>query len=362
MVRTAATATRDDAIELWTTWKGRYADIPRGLYLESNPGVFFGELRNAEICKLLNPDLIVYATEMLPNGAFRSPWPGLSCLIANSAEEGHFGELTAFDVFCLRARWCALFDSAEDYRAAIIELLRDNGANNTELNHQLQVWNETLENTGLPLFSENDLRGISLGGLDLSGRAYSGISLRKVNLSFSDLNVATLAGANLYEATIKGIDSFQLDLREAICSRADFSHSMLARAYFQRADLSFTDFRMVMSCSSQFRGANMQGTDLGGARLNSSDFSRLEVEVLEEKQQFETDLKDASWDSATRFEDIPLHREPSLCSSDLRKFIRGQNDPPVRDSWWGRMVAAIEAKPGVFGFALDLKRLWPRLK
>lgn len=93
---------------------------------------------------------------------------------------------------------------------------------------------------------------LDLSGLDLVGRSFWRVDLRRALLDGSDL-----AGANLDHA----------DLRGASLQRARLVGASLWEARIGDADLGGADLRDAKLDHADLRGANLQGADMKGVSL-----------------------------------------------------------------------------------------------
>ena len=106
-------------------------------------------------------------------------------------------------------------------------------------------------------FSNRDLRGADLSGLNLSG----------ANFSEADLIGADFSGSNLCDATFSG----------AWLAHANLSRSLLDRTDFSGASLGCADLSESRGSGTLYRGAYLTGTVLISASLVDGDFSKADL-------------------------------------------------------------------------------------
>ena len=114
----------------------------------------------------------------------------------------------------------------------------------------------------LPKEALLDLRGCSFAGLKLqeevfAGAILEGADLHGADLTHSDWARATARGANLSGSTLKDANLFNVDFAGADVRGAVFSNALLTGANFGK--------------DGEGRWANMEGAELEGALLSSSD-------------------------------------------------------------------------------------------
>lgn len=350
--------TKDDAIEAWNTWKGRYVVPTPELFRDSNPCNLCATFMEGGKYNQPAEDQLVGSTQMLPNGAFTSPWPLLSPNQEISVNTEEFSEFSIQEAFALRARWCALFTSVIEYRDEVSALLRQNDRENHHLNQKLQAWNKRLKELGLPAFGNNDLRGINLGGFELAGKAFDGIWLRNVDLRFSELSVAQLDGANLYNANLGAAMAIHASFMNAILCQVDFSQSFLSQSRFELSDLNSANFNDSICYQAQFNGAILKNVTVRGAMMRNTSFKAVEVEDKGIRKLKVSDLTGLSWDERTEFNDTDLLESGALLDEQLSKYLMsgGYNNT----NWLSRLYSSIQLKPGMFGVGIDIKEMFKK--
>lgn len=347
--------TKEEAIEAWNTWKGRYVTPDPKLYRECNPCNTCADIMaDDKYTPPLNKDMIG-GVHMLSNGAFMSPWPILNPNQASADTTKIFAEFSIQDIFALRARWCALFPSVFEYREEISSLLRKNDRENNILNGKLMSWNPRLEKLGLPLFEVNDLRGINLGGFELSGDPFDGIFLRGVDLRFSELSLVQLDGANLYNANLGASVATNASFMKAILCGVDFKVAFLSHSRFELSDLTSSDFDGSMCYNAQFDGAILKGASICGAKFHNASFKPVAiVDKGIEKLKY-ADLSGLAWDDKTNFADCAIIESEAQVDNELIEYL--QTDPSSNKGLLSRIYSAVLFKPSMFGIGVDLKKL-----
>ena len=114
-----------------------------------------------------------------------------------------------------------------------------------------------LDLTDVPKFSEADLSGANLDGLDVSNRRYPGANLDNVVMSNAELHNANLRGAYMRGAKMLAAKLIDADLSGAHLSEADLRGANLSGANLSGADLS----------DASLEYAALSGTDLTDATV-----------------------------------------------------------------------------------------------
>jgi len=350
--------TKEEAIEAWNTWKGRYVAPTPELFRDSNPCNLCATIMEGDKYNQPAEDQLVGSTQMLPNGAFTSPWPLLSPKQEKSVNTEEFSEFSIQEAFALRARWCALFPSVIEYREEVSTLLRQNDRENNHLNQQLQAWNKRLEELGLPAFGNNDLRGINLGGFELAGNAFDGIWLRNVDLRFSELSLTQLDGAILYNANLGASIAIHASFMNAILCQANFCQSFLSQSRFELSDLNSANFNYSICYQAQFDGAILKSVSVHGAMLRNTSFKAVEVEDKGVRKLKASDLTGLSWDDKTEFNDSDLLESGALLDKQLSKYLMSDGENDI--NWLSRLYSSIQLKPGMFGVGIDIKEMFKK--
>lgn len=351
-------STEEEAIEAWNTWKGRYVHPTPELFRASNPCNSCAAIMEGNKYNEPEEGDLVGGTEMLANGAFTSPWPMLNPKQASCLENKEFEGLKIQDAFALRARWCALFPSIIEYRKEITQLLKDNDRENKLLNKSLLGWNERLKELGLPLFEGNDLRGINLGGLELSGEPYEGVWLRNVDLRFSELSLAQLDGANLYNSDLRASVGISGSFIHSIASLANFSHSFLSQSRFELSDLNSAIFNNSLCYQAQFDGAILNNASVCGAMLKNTSFKTIEFVDKGIKKSKVTSLVGLSWDMDTQLDDSGVLENGAVIDDELKEYL--SMGSAEQKKWASRLYDSVQLKPGMFGVGIDIKALFKK--
>ena len=262
------------------------------------------------------------------------------------------------DVFAYRARWCALFPSIIEYREEITQILKNNDRENLLLNQNLTVWNKRIAGLDFPLFETNDLRGINLGGLELSGKPYEGVWLRNVDLRFSDLSLVQLDGANLYNADLSVSVAMYGSFMNVIASLAKFNHSFLIQSRFELADLNAANFSFAQCYQAQFDGSILNNASVCGANLKNTSFKSVEFNDKGIIKYKKSDLTDLNWDSETSLEDSDLLNSGALFDEELKGFLLMDNTE--KKKLFARLYDSAQLKPGLFGVGFDIKEFFKK--
>lgn len=347
--------TPEEAIEAWNSWKGRYVSTSPKLFRECNPCNECAHIISGNKYNEPNEDELVGSSCMLLNGTFTSPWPKLSLKQKLVLESDEFEGVSLKDVFALRARWCALFPSVIEYRDEISDIIRRNDRENQLLNEYLKLWNKKLEELGLPLFKENDLRGINLGGLELEGPPYGGIWLRNIDMKYSDFSVAQLDGANLYGSDLRASVGIQSSFINGILCLTNFSHSFLSQSRFELSDLNSAKFDSALCYQAQFDGAILNNASVYGTMLKNTTFKSVEVNDKGIKKLKTTSLKNLKWDENSEFEESDLLSSGALIDEPLVKYLLGEDFE--NNGVVSRIYKSIQLKPSMFGVGIDIKEL-----
>ncbi|ENQ5773626.1 pentapeptide repeat-containing protein [Vibrio fluvialis] len=350
--------TKEEAIEAWNTWKGRYVAPSTELFRECNPCNSCAKVMEGNRYNQPRDEELVGSTQMLPNGAFTTPWPLLSPNQAHALKSEEFSEFKLQDVFALRARWCSLFPSIIEYREQITQLLKDNDRENKLLNDKLLEWNSRLEELELPLFEHNDLRGINLGGLELAGEPYDGIWLRNIDLKFSELSLAQLNGANLYNADLRAITAMHGSFIHTISSLANFSHSFLSQSRFELSDLNSANLDNSLCYKAQFDGALLNNASICDAMLKNTSFKSIEFVDQGISKSKATSLIGLSWNVGTELDDSDLLTCGAVIDDELKEYL--SLDKVEQKKFLSRLYDSVQLKPGMFGVGIDIKALFKK--
>ena len=321
--------TPEEAIEAWDAWLSRYKRPDRSLFLENNTcnscGSFVVKDGKFNMCS--DKDMFA-VSQMFKDGTFSIGWPLMPIFWKNLFKDPELKHIIR-----LSSRWCALFENVLDFREQISQLIINNDRKNDLLNEKLNKWNLYLKNNGFESFQTNDLRGICLAGLDLSGKPYEGINLAHVDMSFSELSVASMSGAYMYGAKLDYAHAFFADMSFSIMHHLKldygmFSNSLLCCSSLFNSSLTNTSF---FSC-------NLDGIQLQQVNINGSDFTDATFDTyldINNGEKKRTKIEKVTGDNETRA-DFNFTNEQK--NSILSKF-------------WN----AIDIKPGCGGISFDIK-------
>lgn len=352
--------TKEEAIEAWNTWRGRYLEIDPETFCKNNPCNSCGLVVTDEGKYTPLPiEEMVGGSELLPDGSFTVPWPRLTPGQKKAGEKIYERQDFLEFIFSLSARWCALFPSVVEYRKTIIELLRKNDRDNEILNTQLEKWNKYLNENGFTPFGVNDLRGINLSGLRIEGGPYQGAWLRNVDLSFAELSLAQLRGVNLYGARLAAVSAVHTNFSFSVCSSADFSNSFVSNGHFEGADISNANFTESLCHLCCFDGAILYATDFTSAQCTQISLQPLTYTFQGVEKKRATNISNLKYDG-TNFEGVKTVDIDWSENLPLKETIESQNigtPEKVKGNIWNRFVESTELKPGWFGFSVDLKKL-----
>ncbi|WP_319560346.1 pentapeptide repeat-containing protein [Marispirochaeta sp.] len=345
----------EDAIEAWNTWKGRYKDPDLSEMLLANPCNECKDfIDSAGNYKLPNEQDMFKSIQMNRNGTMMISWPLLPPRYKRLKEDGIIHESLA-DLLGLRTRWCALFSNIEDYKKSIEKLLRENDHENILLNRVLLKWNKILDKRGFRTFYKNDLRGINLCGLDLSGNDYNGINLRHADLSYSDLTFAQLNGSNLYDARMDFCDAYGVSLSNCISHTMEINHSILTNS-----KLINTDFSQAKLFDCTLYRSILDGSDFTKASLKKINLNECSLSEYNDKKTGKSKpliMRTINLENCS-FKDILIRNNYSLIDKSIKRSIIEQNDhnTNLQELW-----SAIDLKPGIFGISLDVKKILKRI-
>lgn len=261
----------NEVAELWNTWKGRYLMPERTGFLKANPCNDGGKLVN-DRGWYIQPENIYANAALLENGVFTVCWP-----LLNPSYKSFFSDDQLLHILRLRARWCALFKNSVDYRNNISRILLNNDRKNVMLNTQLEEWNNYLSTHGFESFEKNDLRGINLSGLDLSGNDFSGINLAYLDLSFSEFSVSSLRGAYLYNSKLEYSNGMYSDMSMAILEQTSFNHSMFSNSWFLCSSFAFAQMIDSNFFNSRFDGAELFNVNVSGSYFEDATFDTYRI-------------------------------------------------------------------------------------
>lgn len=337
--------TKEDAIEAWNTWKGRYQDIDRQLLLKNNLCNYCGEI----VSKIKNHIVIENndkfgGSSLLPDGSFSICWPKLP------PKFSVFTPKDIDEIFLLRARWCFIFANVLDYRQQITDLILSNDRDNLILNTRLQNWNKILTQYQLPLFEKNDLRGCNLSGLILSKKGH-GSFLRYIDFSYSELSVVDLYGANIYGSSFRYIDAYNANFSNTILNKSLFDNCLLSSSYFNSSDLHNSKFSKSILYKSCLHGAILNSCEMTNCNLSESSFLNLKViENGYERIKF-TEFSELSVRDC-KLGNVILPSDNNIISNKFTQLVIKYNQ---KNNCANILYKALELKPNLFGIGLDIK-------
>lgn len=357
MVKTRGYRTKEEATEAWNTWAGGNRAVSQDDFNRLNEAIE----RDSPIehGKLVLPDgenafgNLTIADE----GGYEHPWPKIYITDYANAESGLYGDDDMFLVYKLRARWRLVENDHVKLRRQLLELLSVNDRENAILNKQLQKWNELLKNSGFPEFKSNDLRGVDLSGLTISKLDGSRVWLRGVDFSYSECHLLRLVDANLYGATFVGVKATQMDISYSTAHGVSFQASYLSDGKFVGTDLGFCNFNNALLSHCVFDGANCHRCDFSSALLLKASFDHLVTS--QSGKRIYSNLSEAISDENTRFSEVFFNEFLNEQNPGLTRYIQEKRDlKSVKEE----LTSSVEIKPGAFGFAVDLSRVFKTLK
>jgi len=350
MPRTRGFDTKEKAAEAWNTWAGRIREIPQQEYNELNDNL--QRDYPIENGKLIMPDGDHAFGDLViaEPGGYESPWPRIYLSDYANAEEGCYND-DMFVVYKLRARWRLIEKDHPLLKRKLQKIINENDRNNKTLNERLSEWNKLLAGSGFPEFEENDLRGADLSGLSLMPTSDRTVNLRRANLSYSECHLLSIKHGYLYESTCTGLKGVQPDLSQCSCHGADFSFSYLPQSTFVEADLGFAQFKDSVIALSSFDGANCHGANFSSSLARKCSFGCVKTDS---NKTICADLSGIKWDDRTRFEEAIFNELLRQQNKELYEYIEAIR---VGRTIGKDVLSSIEAKPGIFGFSIDLRAL-----
>lgn len=355
MPSTQGFETQEEAIEAWNTWAGMVRIITQQEYNELNDSIN----RDYPIGngKLVMPDGEHAFGDLViaDPGGYESPWPRIYFSDYARAERGLYSD-DMFTVYKLRSRWRLIEKNHLFLKQKVRALLCENDRDNKRLNAQLAVWNKLLLGSGFPEFRDNDLRGVDLSGLSLVPVADRRVNLRQIDFSYAECHLLSIQNGNLYGAKCTGLKGVQMELNQCTCHGVTFSCSFLPQSKFIESDLGLAKIDNSTASMCSFDGANCHGIDFSSSLLRRASFGCIRTTSDATKC---ADLTDAKWNDESRFEEAmfnELLREQNLALYEHIEALK------VGRSIGKDVLSSIEAKPGIFGFAIDLKALGAGLK
>lgn len=357
MVHTKGYKSQEEAAEAWNTWAGSLRVISREEYNKINNPIPRDYPIKDNKLDLPDGENAFGDLTIAENGGYESPWPRIYLADYANAENGLYGNDDMFMVYKLRARWRLIEKDHLKLRKILADLLGSNDKDNYTLNNQLQKWNAILNESGFPLFEDNDLRGADLSGLLIKSANEDRVFLRGLDLSYSECHLLKIAGANLYGAKLMGIKGAQIDLSHCTCHGASFQASFLPDCKFIGSDLGFSNFKNALLSHGIFDGANCSNSNFSSSLLLKTSLNYFVSDIA--SKRIYTDITDITWDDNTRFEEVLFNEFLKDQNVDLAKHIQELRNPT---SMQEGITSALEVKPGAFGISLDLKRLLDTLR
>lgn len=149
-------------------------------------------------------------------------------------------------------------------------------------------------------FTDQDLRGLDLSGLDLHKAVFGNAFLTSVNFRDCGLAKAVFRGSNCEQADFSGADLQGAIFDECDCSSAIFTNSRmcdssLVHAIFDQAFLTRADLSGARGEDAMFNGANLLQARLVASQFPRADFSQA---LLEQADFRQAQLGEASMEGA----------------------------------------------------------------
>ena len=117
-------------------------------------------------------------------------------------------------------------------------------------------------------FRKIKLNNVTLKGVNLSYSNLTKAELKQANLSNSSLRCVNLTQANLEKAILK-----EVDFADACLNSVNLTDAHLEGANFQQADLKEADLRHGYLVNVAFQGADLRFAKLQGANLQGSSYN-----------------------------------------------------------------------------------------
>ncbi|MBO9998091.1 MAG: pentapeptide repeat-containing protein [Cyanobacteria bacterium SID2] len=152
-------------------------------------------------------------------------------------------------------------------------------------------------------FDPQKIQGMDLSHSNLAGANLSKANLQQVNLQNSNLQGATLVktnlkGANLQEANLQGANLWGANLQGANLQGANLQGAVLSGAHLQNVDLSEANLVEAKALWSDLQGANLSRVDAKSANFNRADLDRAILYKADLQNSF---FKFASLERGARF-------------------------------------------------------------
>lgn len=179
-MKTCSFDTKEEAAEAWNSWAGMVREITQEEFNQLNNAI----PRDYPIKdgKLVMPDADNAFGDLViaDPGGYEYPWPRIYLsYFANSETEDHHDDM--FMIYKLRSRWRLIERDHPVLKMKLKTLIENNDRENNLLNKKLSEWNKMLADSGFSEFSQNDLRGADLSGLNISPSSYETVNLRCVD-------------------------------------------------------------------------------------------------------------------------------------------------------------------------------------
>ncbi len=145
-------------------------------------------------------------------------------------------------------------------------------------------------------FSGKDLSSTNLSSADLSRANLSGANFSNANLSKADLNHANLQSTQLEKVNLKNSNLSDADLSQANLNSADFTDAYLVNANFNGANLTSARFTGFFGGAANLKSVNFSGADLHAAILR--DTNLVNANLSRANLSKGTDLRGAKLDSS----------------------------------------------------------------
>jgi len=345
------------AIELWNTWEGRYKEISPAKFNEVNDHIerAYPFDRSGNYIKLSKKEMFgrLYLTS---NGAYITSWRKIERAIKES--ELVCGYSTE-EVYKLRVRWRLIEKSYAKLKSELAKIISLNDENNNFLNSKILEWNKKIVGTNLPIFEENDLRGVDLSGLDIRPLDHDRVQLKNVDLSFSSCAVLQIKGANLYGSKLIAIFAPDSSFADCICARTTFLNAFLSRSKFQNTCLSFSDLKYSLCHLVNFDGANLYKADVGNSQLTNCSFNYVDL-VSQNGYKYKKYpcLDGIRWNTKTLFSNsyfVNLENSNPVLLKYIKEKQVGQS--LSKENIPNIIADTVEVKPSLFGISIDIKKI-----
>ncbi len=123
-------------------------------------------------------------------------------------------------------------------------------------------------------FSELDLSGVSLPGVNLSRSTFLNANFNAAKLTSADFSHSICQRAKFHGANLTLADFSYTDLQQADLSKAELTRADFSAANLHGADLSYADLRDAKLRCGNLSAANLSRVDLRYAKLVSANLQR----------------------------------------------------------------------------------------